>query len=272
MNSKKREERPSGFPSLPVLGQPAIDRGDEDLPRTILITGASGTIGKILTEAWADRYELILLDLHPLPDAGIDEVDLARWDDEWAAIFDEADVVVHLAAHGDPTAEWPEMVGPNLDALNNVFMASLLAGNERLIFASSHRVMAGYHDSEQPIKPDLVPQPEGASGVSKLVGERLGIAMAQALGGTFVALRIGYVQRAENRAEDLPDDAKRRLWLSNADLVDLFTCAVEAEMEPGTHLVLNAMSANQGGRWPIDKTKSKLGYKPQDNAFKPLTQ
>ena len=267
MNDHLRESGLRSFPLLPVLGQPAPAPEAQDLPQTVLITGASGTIGKILTAAWADRYELILLDSNPLPNSRIEEADLSQWDEEWLSHFDEADVVVHLAAHADPTAAWPDMVQSNLDALNHVFLATAFAGIDRLVFASSHRVMGGHHDSDRPITPDLSPQPEGASGASKLMGERLGIALAKAQGLTFVGLRIGYVQRGENQAESLPDDAKRQLWLSNADLIDLFTRAVEADLEPGSHVVLNAMSANQGGHWPVDETTAKLGYRPQDNAF-----
>jgi nucleoside-diphosphate-sugar epimerase len=229
-----------------------------------LITGASGGLGRKLREAWAQRYELILLDSQS--DDDVIAADLAVWDDDWVALFDEADVVVHLAANPDPHASWPDLVGPNLDALNHVFLATALAGIDRLVFASSNHAMGGYAEHGLPIEPSLPPKPDGAYGATKLVGERLGVALARTYGLAFVGIRIGWVQHGENRADTLPNAWARGMWLSNADLVELFTSAVEAELESGTALIVNGVSANRGGLWPIDETRVRLGYTPRDDA------
>ena len=267
MSNKRPDDRPQilSFPALPVLGQMSAESEEGDSKPTVLITGASGKIGQALAAAWADLYDLILLDANPLPNSNIEEAHLERWEEEWLGYFDEADVVVHLAAHTDPTAAWPEMIESNLDVVNHVFLATALSGIDRLIFASSHRVMAGYQETNQPITPGLPPLPEGAAGASKLAGERLGKALAESQGLTFIALRIGHVQDAQ----DLPADPwKRGLWLSGTDMVHIFTRSVEADLEPGTNLVVNAMSDNRGSRWPIDAARTELGYQPVDDAFR----
>ena len=51
------------FPELPMLdSEEEADEPLSDGPRTVLITGARGNIGRKLRAAWADTYDLILLD------------------------------------------------------------------------------------------------------------------------------------------------------------------------------------------------------------------
>ena len=117
----------------------------EEEPRTVLITGACGNIGRKLRAAWADVYDLVLIDkAAPQDDPDVIAADLAILDDDWITHFHGVDTVVHLAANGDEFAPWEELIGPNLDALANVFHAAALAGVERVIFASSNHVMGEY--------------------------------------------------------------------------------------------------------------------------------
>ena len=158
--------------------------------------------------------------------------DLAILDEDWITHFHGVDTVVHLAANGDESAPWEELIGPNLDALANVFHAAALAGVERVIFASSNHVMGDYrHLGDGPITVDMTPMPDGPYAVTKLVGERLGRSLARAFDLTFIAIRLGWIQEGKNRPETLPHDWDRQMWLSNADLISLFDCAVEAEIE-----------------------------------------
>ncbi len=262
-------------PSLHILNQDEIqDDADLDVdendeaPRTVLITGADGNIGRKLREAWADVYDLVLIDRTARP--GDDEMivaDLAHWDESWVAHFDDVDTVVHLAGNPDDGAPWDALVGPNLDALANVFHASAFGGVERVIFASSNHAMGGYRDlGDMPITVDLPPRPDGPYGGTKLVGERLGKSLASAFDLSFVAVRIGWVQRGENRPETLPDEWSRGLWLSNDDLVDLFEAAVEADLGERTFLVVNGMSNNRGMRWDLTEAAEHLGFEPADDS------
>ena len=56
---------------------------------------------------------------------------------------------------------WTKLIGPNLDALVNVFQASAQAKVRRVIFASSNHVMGGYKDLTEPflLTTDLPPKP-----------------------------------------------------------------------------------------------------------------
>lgn len=247
------------------------EEGDEadESPRTVLITGACGNIGRKLRAAWAETYDLVLLDIAPGPeDSDVIAADLAELSDEWVDLFEDVDTVVHLAANPDEFATWDELERPNLDALSNVFHAAALGGVERLVFASSNHAMGGYRElGDMPITVDLPPRPDGPYGATKLMGERMGRSLAQAFHLSFVALRLGWIQPGANRPETLPDEWARAMWLSNLDMVRLFECAIEAELGERGYVIVNGMSNNRGMRWDLTETEQWLGYIPEDDAY-----
>ena len=86
------------------------DEGFEDEPRTVLITGACGNLGTKLRVAWADLYDLVLLDAAAPPhDPEVIKVDLSELDDDWITYFHGVDTVVHLAGNPDEFATWEEL-------------------------------------------------------------------------------------------------------------------------------------------------------------------
>ncbi len=240
----------------------------EDEVRSILITGASGNLGKKLREAWGDAYDLLLIDATPDDDPEVVQADLADWDESWVGLFEGVDTVIHLAANPSEHASWEALLRPNLDALCNVFHAAALAGVERVIYASSNHAMGGYREfGDQPITVDLPPKPGNPYGAAKLFGERLGRSFAHAFDITVVALRLGWVQPGLNMPDSLPDDWSRSLWLSDGDLIRLFDRAVEAEIEPGEFVLANGMSDNDGMRWDLTEAAERLDFQPEDDAY-----
>lgn len=267
---------------LPILDDPFDDEDDlgpddedfeedevEEGPRTVLITGASGNIGRKLRAAWGDRYDLVLVDRTVASDdPDVIVADLTVVDESWMGLFQGVDTVIHLAANPSHLAPWDELVGPNIDAVANVFQAAALAGVDRIVFASSNHAMGGYKDlGDIAITPDLAPRPGNPYGATKLMGERLGMALAGVFDLSFVALRIGWVQAGENRPETLPDEWGKGMWLSDADLVHLFDRAVEADLGDRTAVVVNGMSHNHGSRWDLTESFEAIGFSPVDDAF-----
>lgn len=245
------------------------DFDDDDTVRTVLITGACGNIGRKLRAAWADAYDLVLIDQVADPDdPDVILADLSELDESWLTHFHGVDTVIHLAANPSDSATWEELEKPNLDALANVFHAAALAGVDRLIFASSNHAMGNYRElGDMPITVDLPPRPDGPYGAAKLMGERLGRSLARAFDITFIALRIGWVQAGPNRPDTLPDDWSRSIWLSNDDLIRLFDGAVEAELGDRLFVVVNGTSNNRGTRWDLTPAAELLGYTPNDDAY-----
>jgi uronate dehydrogenase len=255
---------------------------------TVLITGAAGNLGGKLRRHLEGRYRLRLLDRDPRGDPDVVAADLAAWDPAWADLFRGADAVVHLAA--DPTAHqtWPLLVGPNVDALVNVFQAAARGGVRRVIYASSNHVLGGYKDDPEPksLTTELPPRPGAryctdgewrdstAYGAAKLFGERLGKCFAEAHGIEVLAVRIGWVRPGENRAEDIPPERDpwfRLMWLSNRDYCRLMERCLRAGPLP-RFAVINGMSANTGMRWDLSSARALVGYAPQDDVARPRGQ
>ena len=282
MPNRPEEDEPRPVDPLPILyneededeADPEDEAGLEDHligdePRTILITGSCGNIGRKLRTAWEDVYDLVLVDVAAGPDdPDVVEANLAELDEEWMGLFHGVDTVVHLAATPDEHSSWEELVAPNLDAACNVFQAAALAGVERIIFASSNHAMGGYRAlGDIAITVDLPPRPGNPYGAAKLMIERLGRSLSGVFDLTFVALRLGWVQSGENRPETLPDEWNKELWLSDGDLVRLFDRAVEADLGDRSFVVVNGMSKNHGSRWDLSDSFEAIGYVPHDDAF-----
>lgn len=249
--------------------------------KTVLITGATGNLGDKLRRHLEGRYRLRLLDVDPRGDSSVVQADLSRWDERWVKQFENVDAVVHLAA--EPTAHqtWAKLIGPNVDAVVNVFLASARMGVRRVVYASSNHVMGGYADDPAVARltTDLPPRP-GARyesqgerrdstpyGSAKLFGERVGKSFAEACGLSVVAVRIGWVRPGENRAADIPSergDWFRLMWLSNRDYAQLMQRCLEAEL-PERFVIVNGMSANAGMRWDLETARRVLGYEPADD-------
>ncbi len=136
----------------------------EGEPRTVLITGACGNIGRKLRAAWADIYDLVLIDRTAAEDdPDVIAADLTR---SSMTIGSLTSTVSTRSSISRPTPDERARLGrpvePNLDALANVFHAAALAGVERLIFASSNHVMGDCRiKGDEPISVDMKPMPDG---------------------------------------------------------------------------------------------------------------
>jgi thioester reductase-like protein len=253
--------------------------------RTVLITGAAGNLGGKLRNHLQGRYPLRLVDRVAQGDTAIHVADLARWSPAWADLFHGVDTVFHLAA--DPTAQqtWAGVIAPNIDATIHVYQAAVRAGVRRVVFASSNHVMGGYKDVTDPWKftPETPPWPGAHYTVdgeqrdstpyasTKLMGERLGFCLSQSHNLSVLAVRLGWVRPAENRAEDVPlerGDWFRLMWLSNRDFCQLMECCLLAG-DSLRFAILHGMSRNTGMRWDLDSTCRLVGYDPQDDVTRP---
>jgi uronate dehydrogenase len=240
--------------------------------RRIVITGAAGNLGAKLARHLASRADIVAID-RP-------EGDLSVWQERWAERFAGAHTVFHFA--GDPTAYhgWDELVGPNVDAMLNVYEAAARYHVRRFVFASSNHVMGGYQGVPGvPITTDLPPKPglryvvdgierfSGPYAATKLFGERTGRLYALTRGMTVICARIGWVWRGNNIPQELPADRGewfRNMWLSDRDFLHLMDCCLTAELQE-PFVIVNGMSRNAGMRWDLDSTARILGYQPRDN-------
>lgn len=230
--------------------------------RRVLITGATGGIGLLLSGRLADDYEIIQHGRTPktseqekvLRKADLTDIDAV---DE---LMDGVDTVVHLAGASDPGAAWGSVLDANIVGMRNVLEAARRAGVRRFVFASSNHAMGMYDRDEQwPVHPTTMPRPDSLYGVSKVFGEALGSYYHDAYGMEFIALRIGWY--AEDPRES-DEEILHAMWLSPDDCLQVVRRAIEAEVTFGRYY---AISDNPNRRWEITNTMLELGYRPQDS-------
>lgn len=162
-------------------------------PGKVLLTGATGYIGKALLASLASKaYSVVAPVRNPL--ASLPEnvdmpliKDISMWPDDcnW---FADCDVVIHLAAkahlYGEPASEYTRV---NRDATLNLARMASKAGVKRFIFLSSIGVNG--QTSVRPFELSDEPDPSGFAAISKLEAETSLRLIAQETGMEFVIIR-----------------------------------------------------------------------------------
>jgi len=119
--------------------------------KTILLTGASGRIGRCLRFALRDDYYLILFNRSTIEDLGPTER-LIRGDTTDASAVEAAaigvDAIVDMAAVSDEASFREKLLPSNMLGTYNVFEAARANHVPRVIYASTHHVI-GYYPAEQ---------------------------------------------------------------------------------------------------------------------------
>jgi nucleoside-diphosphate-sugar epimerase len=170
-------------------------REDGELTRRVLITGASGFIGKRLVNVLAeDGWQVRAAARDPssiLVVSSVERVampDLARPAD-WSPLLEGVTHVVHLAGIAHAPGSLPDALYTRINAEAAGELAQAARGKvERLVFVSSVRAQAGL-SADHAITERDPPLPTDAYGRAKLEAERL----VAASGVTFTVLRPAVV-------------------------------------------------------------------------------
>ncbi len=226
----------------------------------VLLSGAAGSIGRVLTPGLTDRgHEVVGLDRVPPPD-GFDGawhlIDCAD-PDAVAAVFAEQqlDAVVHMAGH-------PGEAGL-LDSLTShvVTTAALLDAMvehdvRRLVYGGSNHAV-GRTPRSDVLRAGARPRPDTFYGVGKVAAEAVMSLYADRYGFDAVSCRIGSFLAEPETTRHLAT------WLSHDDCVRMVEAALTT-VDPG-FAVLYGISANTRAWWDLEPGRA-LGYAPQDDA------
>ena len=235
--------------------------------RSVLLTGASGNIGKTFRRYDGGRYRLRLADreLPQLRDG--EQAETLRLDvadlDACRAACAGIETVVHLAADPSPEADfYGSLLDNNIKGVFNIHQAALDAGVKRVIFTSSVHAVTGYLPDAQP-QEDWAPRPRNMYGASKAFGEAVGSVFA-ARGLTTIAIRIAAFN---NPGADPPARTPREAagYISPRDMSHLLARCIEADLT-GFHVV-HGLSDNALKVIGIAATRRLLGYDPRDDGF-----
>lgn len=152
--------------------------------QNVLVTGPFGEAGEAILNHLhgSDGYEFTYLNRSDHPEYETHVADIADYEAIRPA-FEDQDAVIHLAAQSDAGADFTGVIDPNIIGTYNVLEAMDDAGVEKLVFASSQRVMGLYEEDLGPalyeenypftIDHETLPKPDGYYGASKVFGEHL---------------------------------------------------------------------------------------------------
>ena len=229
-----------------------------------MVTGSTGNLGQKAVAALAECADVQVVRIGRNSGGAPDVItaDLTAYDPQWASSFQQADVILHLAADPRPVATWSSVQELNVDLTLNVMRAAEEANVRRFVFASSNWVFGGYRFTGERLTSSTLPRPVNPYGASKLFLERSGLAMAARTGMSFLSLRIGYCQPGENSPGTHMAFGRwgQEMWLSNEDWAQAVCKACLSPYEGSA--LLNIMSSNLGMRWDLEEAKAVIGYQP----------
>ena len=230
----------------------------------VLVTGAAGSIGRVVTVGLTDRgHTVVGLDRVPQPD-GTDmswyTADCADAD-AVAAVFDEesVDAVVHLAGHPDE-ASLPDSLTSHVITTAALLDAMVEHDVRRFVYAGSNHAVGRTPRSGLPdatLGVDARPRPDTFYGVGKVAAEAVMSLYADRYGLDTVSCRIGSFLERPETVRNLST------WLSHDDCVRMVEAALTATA-PG-YAVLYGISANTRAWWDLEAGRA-LGYEPLDDA------
>lgn len=241
----------------------------------VLITGASGLIGRLTLAGLSDKYEFSALNRRPVAGIPCLQADISDAQAIKPA-FVGMEMVLHLSADTQGVMEWEGTMGATVIGALNMYQAAQEAGVKRVVFMSSGSTMCGHewdeskpygklargeYDQIQPGWPLLTaddpPRPDSPYAVGKLFGEQCGRWFSDRYGLSVICIRLGAV---------LDTDRPKLLrhfpgYLSQADAVQMIDkcLSAPASLQYG---IFDAISENSK-RWR-DTTPAKtiLGWQP----------
>jgi uronate dehydrogenase len=226
--------------------------------KTILITGAAGSIGTHLRRELAGRYALRLSDLRPVKPLARGESfvrgDIGRLADMLRATKG-VDAIVHLGGYS-VEGRWPVIHRANFIGCYQVFEAARRNDVKRVVFASSNHAV-GFYRRDEVIDHRVPPRPDSRYGVSKVFGEALASLYADKYGMQVLCLRIGNVNPE-------PIDKRRlSIWVSPRDLAQLVAIGIE---HPDIRFEVAYGVSGNARSWYDNSNAARLGYRPQDES------
>ena len=230
----------------------------------VLVAGAAGSIGRVLTVGLADRgHEVVGLDLVPPPEGHegpwhtADCADADAVAEVFAAESPEA--VVHLA--GVPGEEDLRTELTSHVVTTAALLEAMLAHDvRRIVYASSNHAVGrtprdGLDDGL--LTTAVRPRPDTFYGTAKVAAEALLSLYVDRHDIDAVACRIGSFLEQPQVRRNLAT------WLSHDDCVRMVEAALTAP-SPGFH-VLYGISRNTRAWWDLEPGRA-IGYDPQDDA------
>lgn len=242
------------------------------MKQRVLITGAAGTVGTTLWQAWEkkDTYTLTLMDINPILESSSRVVisDIRDYS-EMKTLCKGQDVLVHLAYVRQDNLGIETGQVSDIGASMYLFEAARQCGVQKIVYASTNHVSGWNEKLSTPPRFSTGDQfrPDGWYGAMKGMAEIAGRYLVDAHDMRFISIRIGSFNGTYE-----PNGIRHcSTLLTPRDCVQLFQLAVDYD-GPVKYLITYGRSANSDGYQQsyldISGAIEVLGYEPQDNLIK----
>ena len=236
---------------MPEASAPPFER--------LLLTGASGGLGKVLRPALRDLCTTLRIsDLHAPADPLASEEAVAcdvGDRDAMMALVRGVDAIAHFGGQSIEST-FDTICHANIQGAFNLYEAARKHGVKRIVYASSSQV-TGFYPTDVIVDPSMPVRPSSLYGLSKAFGENLSRLFYDRYGIETVCLRI---------AMAFPEPTTHRMlrsYLSYRDLIDLVKRGLLAK-DVG-HTIVYGVSANRDSLWR-NPNAAKIGWTPRDSS------
>ncbi|MBV8915553.1 MAG: NAD(P)-dependent oxidoreductase [Acetobacteraceae bacterium] len=230
------------------------------LHKPVLVTGASGNIGRFLVKRMAEQgWTLRLSDIAPFPDPLPDRATFRRCDlgdpMEVMRLIEGCGIIAHFGGASHDEFPFEDIVNANIRGLYHIYEGARRE-RARVIFASTNHV-TGFHERSEKLDTDCQMLPDSLYGLSKAYGELLAQLYWMKHRVQSVLIRIGSC---------FPEPSDQRmlsLWLSYPDVAGAVIAAAKAD-DVGCETIWGN-SNNSRSFWRHDD-RDRIGWQPQDSA------
>ncbi len=230
----------------------------------ILLTGATGTIGRKLISALEQQHELRLLSRRKISDdPRWQQVDISDIDQVHRAT-EGMDAVIHLAIATGYEGDYEDdpfnrqRLDINVKGTYNLFEAARQASVKRVVHTSSLTVVWGY-PAPQWVESNAPAKPVGTYALTKHLAEQIAEYYATQHNLSVICLRIPKpinIDDPQSRTEPILPQ-----WIAFPDLIKAYKLALE--IPDITHETVTLVGESSKRRWDLSLAEKVLGYRPQ---------
>lgn len=188
---------------------------DSKVIKKVLVTGASGYLGRSLCEVLADDFDLLRMDITEVQGPGEavcgSVTDRAAIDKACSQV--DAIVLAHMAPNRSAAYDWPDLcMDINVKGVALALEAAVRHRIKRVVLISSISVVWGHVQNKTFLTRDLSPLPVDLYGMTKVLQETIARFYHQVKGLEIAVLRPAYILREDSLVNKYGETSQNVTW------------------------------------------------------------